>query len=58
VLGVGNEWKKGEQAKRVSPPENAGGWISRRDEKGGQVGGHEQKDQQSNDTGSPGELFA
>jgi hypothetical protein len=58
VLGVGNERKKGEQAKRVSPPENAGRGIGGCNEKGGQIGGHEEEDQKGDDAGPPGDLFA
>ena len=42
----------------MNPPENPCGGVGVRDEKRGQVGDHEQEDQEGDEAGFPGELLA
>ncbi len=58
VLGVGNDGQKGQQRQRVNPPEGADRRAGVGDEERGQVGGHQDEDQQGDEAGFPGELFA
>jgi hypothetical protein len=56
MLGVRDEGKKGEKAKCVSPPEGTGRGLAGCDEEGGQIRGHEEEDEESDEAGLPGEL--
>ncbi len=49
VLGVRNERQKDEDGQRMGPPEDAGGGVSVGNEEGGQVGGHQDEDQQGDE---------
>jgi len=58
VLGMRDQRKESEQGESMGPPKNSSEGISVGDEEGGQVGGHEREDQQGDEAGFPGELFA
>ncbi len=53
MLGMGNDGQKGEQRERVRPPERAGCETVGLHEKCGQIGDHQQKDQQGDEAGFP-----
>ena len=58
VLGVGNDDQKDQNGQRVDPPENPRGRVGVGDKKRGQVGDHQQEDEEGDEAGLPGELLA
>ena len=58
MLGVGDEGQKDEQRERVRPPESSRGGAGVGNEESGEIGGHQDEDEQGDEAGFPGELLA
>ena len=58
VLGVGDDGQKGQKGQRVHPPEDSRGGVGVGDKERGQVGDHQQEDQEGDEAGLVGELLA
>ncbi len=56
MLGVGNDGQEDQQREGVQPPEHGNRRAARGHKEGGQVGGHQEKDQEGDEAGFPGEL--
>ena len=58
MLGVGDERKEDEQSEGVDPPEGFDRCARVGEEEGGEVGGHQREDEQSDEAGFVGDLLA
>ncbi len=57
VLGVGNDGQKDQKGQRVDPPENPRGRVGVGDKERGQVGDHQQEDEEGDEAGLVRELI-